>query len=358
MVEARRFSSPWTLDAPYWIIVHCADKPCRDAVTPILNNAGAKLLHGDETIYGLQTGADWVSVWESLASATKNMATATALRAAVIAAAEMPSHQEIILSLRPFAEIDAVAANLWLVRALDENRLVCCMQKVIDRRGKLTGYEAFARIEQAGGGAVVSGKAVMQASHALRIEYQVDRLMHRQAIQSFIGCDLEGFVFINFLTGFIHRPEVYLEGLSQAVEQCGMPARSVVLDVPLSDYAQNVAKIKTIAQYCRTRGFAVAFDDVSTPDGLPALLAEVSPAFVKLDGRLGQAVLDAKHQASIREIIRLAHEAGATVLAECVESEALYKAYAEAGADMFQGYYIGEPERFSPADKKQKAGAQ
>lgn len=353
VAEARRFSSPWTLDSPYWLIVHCADKPCRDAVAPILQQAGAKPLHQDASLYGWKSDAGWATAWESLASVAQNMATANALRAAVIAGEHLPSHQEITLSLRPFAEIDAVAANLWLARALDAGRLICCMQKVIDRRSKLMGYEAFARIEQEGGN-IVSGKLVMQASHALRIEYQVDRLMHRQAIQTFVEFDLEGFVFINFLTGFIHRPEVYLEGLSQAVEQYKLLARAVVLDVPLSDYAQNVAKIKTIAQYCRSRGFAIALDDVNVPEGLAVLVKEIHPAFIKLDSRLGQQMLDGRKQGAIKEIIRIAHDGGAAVLAEGVESEALYQAYLDAGADMFQGYYIGEPERFSPADKAKR----
>ncbi len=357
MTTKRAFTSPWTLDSPYWIVVQCADKPCRDAIAPAMKKVGAKPLHGDEALYGWKTTADWVGAWEALAEAAKNLATASALRAAVMGTDTLPGHQELILLLRPFPEVDAIANNLWLAHALAEDRLICCMQKVIDRRGKLVGHEAFARIEQKDCN-VVSGKAVMQASHALKIEYQVDRLMHRQAIKTFVECDLEGFVFINFLTGFIHRPEVYLEGLSQAVDQYHLLPRSVVLDVPLSDYAQNVTKIKTIATYCRSRGFAVAFDDVLTPQGLQALLTEIRPSFVKLDPRLGPAVLDAKRSGPVKEIIRMVHEAGATVLAEAVESEAQHKAWMDAGADMFQGYHIGAPERYPPPTRKKASSQQ
>ena len=354
MSESRAFSSPYIQATPYWIAVYCQDAAARGAIAPVMKKLGARPLYGDEYLYGFKTTAQWASAWEALASAAQSIDTATALRAAVIAAEDMPSHQEITLLLRPFAEIDAVANNLWLARALEQDRLVCCMQKVFDRRNKPVGYEAFARIEQENG-EIAGGRLVMQASHALRMEYQVDRMMHRRAIQCFVEFDLEGFIFINFLTGFIHRPEVYLEGLSQAVEHYHITPRSVVLDVPLAEYRQNLQKIKTIADYCRTRGFSLALDDVMKAQELVPLLTDIQPAFVKLHGRLGAAMLDEKRRAPILEIVQLSHAAGVTVLAEEVESEALYKAYLDAGVDMFQGYFLGMPERYAPRTKKRAA---
>ena len=353
--EPRTFSFPYLKDEPYWIIVSLGDAATRNALAPALKTLGTKPLHQDETLVGVKTTKEWVKSWETLAGAVNQADIATSLRVAVLSGEALASHQEIILSLKAFAEIDAIAHHLWLARALEKDRLVCCMQKVFDRRGKVTGYEAFARIEQENG-EVVGGRLVMQASHALRLEYQVDRMMHRRAIQCFVEHQLEGFIFINFLTGFIHRPEVYLEGLSQAVEQYQVTPRAVVLDVPLGDYAQHLPKIKTIAQYCRSRGFGLALDDVMKPEELNHLLSIAQPAFVKIHGKLGPAMLDPKRQAAIHDIIRLSREAGATVLAEEIESEALCNAYRDAGVDMFQGYFFGMPERYAPRVAKKARG--
>lgn len=65
---------------------------------------------------------------------------------------------------------------------------------------------------------------------------------------------------------------------------------AVVLDVPLGDYAKDMPKLKSIAQYCRTRGFGLALDDVSSSDGLAALLSDIRPSFVKLDGKFGEGI--------------------------------------------------------------------
>jgi EAL domain-containing protein (putative c-di-GMP-specific phosphodiesterase class I) len=219
------------------------------------------------------------------------------------------------------------------------------MQRVMDRRGKQVGFEAFARMEGADGG-VIGGGAIMQAAHALRVEYQLDRLLHKQAIECFVGSDLEGYIFINFLTGFIHRPEVYLDGLSQAVNRTHVRPASVVLDVPLHDYAKDMPKLKSIANFCRTRGFGLALDDVTSSDGLANLLADIRPAFVKLDGKFGAGMNTARMQGTLNEIVRISHANGVSVLAEGVETAAQHALYLAAEVDMFQGYLFGAPERF------------
>lgn len=345
MAEERAFFSPYTLDSGYWIILE-------GAAASQAASLGARALHHKPELYGIATPRDWAPTWHQLSQLLPLADAAGTLRAAIIAADATPSLQEIELSLRPCGEIDAVAKNLWLAHSLTGGQLLCFLQRVIDRRGKQVGFEAFARMESADG-AIIGGGAIMQASHALHIEYQIDRLMHKQAIECFVGGDLEGFLFINFLTGFIHRPEVYLDGLNQAVEKNHLLPRFVALDVPLVDYAKDIAKLKSIASYCQARGFALSLDDVMTPEGLAGLLADIRPAFVKLDARLGNDMLDPRRQGNVMEIIRIAHAAGATVLAEGVESEALHKAYLAAEVDMFQGYLFGSPEQ-CPAPAREK----
>lgn len=346
MVAERAFASPWTLTSPYWIVI-AGDGAGARAWQNAAESAGLQPLEGDPNYYAIQASHEWVAEWERVQSALLAAGGSERLRAAIIASDITPGSKEIALNLRPLHAVQEVVDHLWLLDHLSEDRLVCFMQPVVDRRGKKIGFEAFARIAQEDG-TIVGGAAIMRASHALRVEYQVDRRMHKVAVDSFAKSDLDGTLFVNFLTGFIHRPEVYLEGLSQAVDRHHLTPRSIALDVPLADYVRDLTKLRSIADYCRTRGFLMALDDVMSPDGLGALLADVRPAFVKLDAKLGSAVLDSKRVGAVAEIIRLAHGAGASVLAEGVESEALWNAYMGAGVDMFQGYYFGAPELYPP----------
>ena len=339
MAENTIFSS-YSLNSPYWIIFEGAP------LEPMAQAKAISLYH-QPNLMGVQVNGQWTGVWDSVLSNFGNMSDAMHVRAAVIPAEHLPSLQEIELSLKPIAEIEAVAKHIWLASYLSEGRLACFMQQVMDRTGEIAGYEAFARID-APDGSLVSGGAIMQASHALRLEYQVDRLMHQQAIQSFMQQELGGVIFINFLTGFIHLPEIYLEGLSQAVERYHVTPSSVVLDVPLGSYGSDITKLRSIALYCHTRGFSMAFDDAATPEGLTHLLEAVQPAFVKLAPTLGASITTPEGQAMAKEIIRKAHTFGAKVVAEAVETEEQYKAYLAAEVDLFQGYYFGAPMRHPP----------
>lgn len=344
MASAAAFSSPWTLSSPYWIIfagAHDANPP--HDIDGALREAGLARLHDHAGYMGLQTNPEWTQEWRRITQQIGG-ADYQQLRAAVIASDTLPGVKEIGLNLRGCGDIQDVVRHLWLADDLSEGRLLCYMQKVIDRRGNVMGCEAFARIAQADG-SIVGGGAIMQASHALKVEYQVDRLMHRQAVETFVQGACEGTLFINFLTGFIHRPEVYLEGLSQAVEKHGLHPRSIALDVPLGAYARDLAKLQSIADYCRARGFLLAFDDVQQPDGLEALLGNIRPAIVKLDAKLSAQITDPRKAPAVQEILRLAHAAGASVLAEGIENDAVHAAYHAAGVDLFQGYLIGAPEK-------------
>jgi len=338
------FSSPW-ISAPAYQIVIGTQGLNAEAMQALVSRQ-FKPLPGAPAFYYLSTDHLWSAPWQILSAYMHEAHAPVTMLVAIIPGANVPQEREIGFHLRPWHEIDAVASHLWLAEALQDQRLLSFMQRVVDARGKQIGYEAFARIEQVNG-EVVGGGAIMEASRALRIEYQLDRMMHKQAILNYVEGDLEGYLFINFLTGFIHRPEVYLEGLSQAVSRHSILTRFIVLDIPVADYSADSAKLKAIAQYCRSRGFAIALDDVTSTQGLESLLTEVRPGFVKLDAKIGRMPSPARNS-TLTDIVRLSHDAGAMVLAEGVETEELHNLYLAAGVDLFQGYLFGKPERRHP----------
>ena len=68
------------------------------------------------------------------------------------------------------------------------------------------------------GSALAAGKPFCDACGkvqptAANVNYfDVFDLPKKLAIDTYAACDLEGFLFINFLTGFIHRPDEYGNG--------------------------------------------------------------------------------------------------------------------------------------------------
>lgn len=336
MSESSAFTSLWTQNAPYWLVVEGV---------PLAKLEGFVTVSVKPLLVAMQLPAHWSGEWRQVAQTLSGLSpNGVGQQVALIAGEDLPPVEEVLRHLRPMRALNAIANNLWLVDEVRHGNLSCYFQRVLDRRGAEVGFEAFARMESTDGG-IIGGGAIMQAATALQVEYQIDRLLHKRAIAHYAENHLHGYLFINFLTGFIQRPQVYLEGLSEAAKQLDPKQCTVVLDVPLANYTRDMSKLRSIAEYCHTRGFALALDDAVSPEGLAFILQEIRPAMVKIDGKFGAGLTLARRQSHLRDIVRLAHSHGAQVLAEGVETMGQHEVYLAAEIDLFQGYLFGAPSR-------------
>lgn len=339
MAETNQFFSVWTQESPYWLAIEGAMAGKLPGFAP----AGGK-----SPVCLMPVGSDWPERWIETAAALRRFSPdGVGYRAALIPSAEKPSLLEIANHLREVRDVHALANSLWLIEDLREGTLSCHMQRVIDRRGKQVGFEAFARLESRDGG-ITGGRAIMQASNALGIGQQLDQQLLEKAIETYIHDDLEGYLFINFLASALAHPEEYFAGLATAAKRANIHSGTVVLDVSVTD-ARVLPQLATIRDYCRDRGFALALDDVKSAEMLSGFMMELRPSFIKLDGAFGEGMNPIKRQANLRDCVALAHNIGANVLAENIEDKATYELYFAAGVDLFQGYLFGHPARYTGA---------
>ena len=107
-----------------------------------------------------------------------------------------------------------------------------------------------------------------------------------------------------------------------------------------SDHPGVPAAIHTI----RHLGYLTALDDFASGWSHLSRLAESEFDYVKLDRRLiEQVVSSPRHAAVVKGAVNLAHECGATVIAEGVELLGQLKAVTDLGADAVQGNIFGSP---------------
>lgn len=339
----------WNQSEHYWICVtpHADDRARAAAAMETLNlpvkAAGGALVARAPRLWG--------EAWSRLMAAEGDSGLWDRARFCVLPGGEFPVPQQIELNERPREKIGRLASSLWLGRALLEGRVACHLQPVIDRRGKVFGYESFARVTEAGG-AEISGGMIFEAGAGMQIEYALDRYLHVHSIRSFIDTDLSGALFINFVPGFIHRPEKYLEGLSGAAQALGLAARHIVLDVTRADKAFEAVHLRGIMDYCLSKGYGVALDDVDGVDAARRLLDIGKPDYMKLDMRLARHIGMTETQRVVERLVELARNAGCTVIAEGVESAAAHAALMQAGVDLFQGYYFSPPAEAGKAARK------
>lgn len=334
-------SLPYNTAPYYWL-----------AVAGMPSSAIAELeMHG----FHVQGGGDvfltrvpcpWHDAWHVLEMLIDRFAGLGAsekkLRVAVIPEQEEPTSLTIEQNLKAVSDIRHIADSLWLGDALLADRVVCYLQPVQDRRGKVFGYESFARV-QLEGEHVIGGGQIFAASKALKLEYRLDRYLHQKAVEAFVASGADNRLFINFQAGFIHRPEVYLEGLNQAVKKYSVPERNIVLDFTQSESQQNTAHLKAICQYCRQQGYSISLDDIMTAKNLEVLVPVVQPDFIKLDLELTRRAVSDEGRTLISQMVEVAHRDGITVIAEGIETQDIYHTLMQQEVDLFQGYYIGHP---------------
>lgn len=96
------------------------------------------------------------------------------------------------------------------------------------------------------------------------------------------------------------------------------------------------AEVQAQCRRLRAAGFEIALDDVVSIQRIPPeVLAQIDVVKVDLRNVVGQ---------ELPHIIRAAHDAGCTVVAEKVESQEEFHRILALGADLFQGYFFARPE--------------
>lgn len=348
-MTAKPFHLPYNQYDSYWICLWPEAELHPASIITQLITSGFQKRQADREYYLCPAGKQWGKTWNKIASILAQIA--NDVKVAIVTGDNEPDVQQIAFSQKPIEDINKVVECLWLGDAILRGDVLCHFQPVMAQKDKAVGYESFARVKGEDG-KIIGGGEIVKASRVLGIEYALDRYLHVQAIKTYIAGDLNGYLFVNFFPGFIQRPEVYLEGLSEAVRMHGIVSKQVVLDFTESEHQHDLNHLRKVTDFCRSKGYAIALDDVESTDNAKALVPEIKPDFVKLSRKITASFERHEAMQTLREIIDLSHKNGAVVLAEGVEKEDAYAKMQSMGVDMFQGYLFSPPVEIKPANKK------
>lgn len=349
-MHQKPLNLPWHQHDHYVIGVFARGGNFPGHILAGLKDAGLQFVSAG--VLSLKTDKYWKHAWDKIHAALVQM-NATHMVEASLTPADLGQGGMQRGDHKSVADIQAIADGLWLGDAVQDGRILCYLQPVVSAKDKIFGYESFARAQGADG-KIISGEAIMAASKALGMEFMIDRMLQVQAIKTFVSSDFNGFLFVNFLPGFIHRPAIYLEGLGETVRSHGVIAKNIVLEFTKSETPRDLAHLKSVCEYGRTRGYSIALDDINTLEGARKLITEIKPDFVKIDIQLASRVGEPRAREVIRQIAEMAHAMGGTVVGEGVESEENYQQLKTLGVDLFQGYHFSPPVPVEKAIRKPK----
>lgn len=140
------------------------------------------------------------------------------------------------------------------------------------------------------------------------------------------------------------RDEHYADRVFEVLEQTGLPARRLELEITEGLLLQNSPLVQSTLNRLRARGIRVALDDFGTGYSSISYLRTYGVDKLKIDQSFTSALgKDLEIQGIVRSIIELGRAMHMLVTAEGVETIEQQRILASMGCDQLQGYLLSRP---------------
>src|SRR3712207_4507527 len=178
--------------------------------------------------------------------------------------------------------------------------------------------------------------------------HRLDRIGRESAIVGSAPWLGDDDLFVNVNPTSIYRPQVCLASTERLAHEVGLDPHQLVFEVVEPHVIADRGHLVSVLEHYRSLGWRVALDDVGAGWSSLSLLASVRPDVVKLDKGLVQELPDDGARTVLKAVTDLAHQLGAVVVAEGIETEQLAEEVTALGADLGQGWLFGRPVRPEP----------
>lgn len=248
------------------------------------------------------------------------------------------------------AQARRLAAITDLRRAIEQDELELHVQPIVRvGSGALASVEALVRWRHPRRGLLLPGEFIGLAEQTGLIRpltaWVLDRAAATAAQWRAAGLDLE--VAVNVSGSLLDEDGRFAAELAATAERHGLPARALQVEITESAtvHPAQRAALRALAD----RGIVTAVDDFGTGYSGLAWLKELAVDRLKIDRTFVTTMAeDPRDRAIVRAAVTLAHDLGLLVVAEGVETDAVYALLRSLGVDQAQGWLFG---RAVPADE-------
>lgn len=226
---------------------------------------------------------------------------------------------------------------------LRDAALTPLFQPIVDLDdGRIIGYEGLIRGPQ--DSPLHAPAMLFDAARRHGRVRELETLCHRKHIASFARLGLRGKLFLNMSSDVMtadptehHVPGTGPDGTAQGVA-------SIVVELTEAAGTVSYDHLREVAGRYRSRGLQLAIDDLGEGYSSLRLWSELRPEFVKIDKHFVQGLeSDAFKRQFVRSLAGIARQAGATLVAEGIETEAQLSAVRNLGIACGQGFLLGRP---------------
>jgi EAL domain-containing protein (putative c-di-GMP-specific phosphodiesterase class I) len=215
--------------------------------------------------------------------------------------------------------------------------------RISDRRP--VGLEALARLNHPEKGTLLPDRFVPQIEDA-GLAAELTGLVSARAFADLAGPFLSGRglrMSVNFPLDVLLNAAA-LDRLEQQRIAAGIPADRIVIELTESRPVEDFHTLRQSLERLRRLGYGAAIDDVGPAVPRLAPLLDLPFTSLKLDKDLVQQVVDsADVRTFLATTILQAKAHGLTVVAEGVETDAIWEIMRDLGADHVQGFLAARP---------------
>jgi DNA-binding NarL/FixJ family response regulator/EAL domain-containing protein (putative c-di-GMP-specific phosphodiesterase class I) len=227
-----------------------------------------------------------------------------------------------------------------ITRIVRERDLTMVFQPILDvGDGTLIGMEALARF---GGDASRTPDVWFGDAAAFGLGVELELLAADLAAEQLPLLPEPACLFINLSPEALCSSE--LEALVATV-----PAKRIVVEVTEHARVDDYAALDRAIDRLRSLGGRLAVDDVGAGFAIQHLL-ELNPEVLKLDLSLCRSIdADPARRFLARGLVSFAHDIGAKIIAEGIETPEELGALGDLGIPWAQGFYLGKPTQLDRA---------
>jgi diguanylate cyclase (GGDEF)-like protein/PAS domain S-box-containing protein len=233
-----------------------------------------------------------------------------------------------------------------LPRAIRNRELVLRYQPKLDvRTGELAGVEALTSWQHPTRGLITPGEFVPAAEKTGLIQpftrYVLDEALGQVRRWEREGLRLD--IAVNLSMRNLH--DTALPGdIAQLLEKWELLGERLTVEITESAIVSDPARTTAVIGHLRSLGVGVAVDDFGTGYTSLGYLARLAITQLKIDRSFVLSMdRDADDASIVRSIITLGHDLNLEVVAEGVETKAIYDQLARLGCDTIQGYWLSYP---------------
>jgi diguanylate cyclase (GGDEF)-like protein len=254
---------------------------------------------------------------------------------------------------------DTAAALKWVQRirsALSEERFVLYAQPIVSlhehREGSSEPHERELRRELlvrmlSDDGDAIPPSAFIPTAKRFGLITEIDRWVTAQGLALAAAGER---VNINLSAHSMDDGGI-LEQVRSAV-RAGLAPGHVVFELTETATMANMQDARVFSQRLKDLGCDVALDDFGTGFGSFSYLKHLPARYLKIDIEfVRNLVSSVTDQHVVRAITDVGHSLGKLIVAEGIEDASTLQVLREYGVDYAQGYYLGAPERITPATR-------